>query len=448
MGRLDQVGTRLDGRPVRGDGRVPGVHHRLVAHGRGAQLLDTGEGGLQGHAELYRRDVRAVVQGLGGLPETGAVQRSRGTAEVGEERVAGGIEHRLGSGRGGVVQRADGRLETPPHVATVVGVADDRVEVGQVVDVVVQQLGGLADPAAEHGRVDRAGSMRRRPWQRGRGSPDRLRAAVRVGLPVRLAGRPRQLALRRGVLDPAQERVRGGGEQSGGEGGGEVDRCLVPGQSVAGAEDGPGDHGAEVAGGVERGAGDRPGHGDHGEDHGGDGQAVPAGGGAAVGGGAEHDQDEQEGADQFGAERGAGVAGVVGQHAQAGVEAGLFEDGPDREGAGDGAGELGGEVAGDVGPGGFAGGGQGEGDGGVDVAAGDVADGVDHRDDHHHERQGDHAELGHGERDSGGAGDDGGGRGGTRSAHHQRRRTHELGDDLPRERRFSLGCHGSVGRLQ
>src|SRR5207302_6843361 len=97
----------------------------------------------------------------------------------------------------------------------------------------------------------------------------------------------------RSRLDRSEVRVYGGGDQAGGEGGDEVDGYLVPEQSLAAAERGSGDHGADVAGGVEGGAGDRADDEDDGEEDRRDGHAVPAGGGAGVGGGSEHHDDAQ-----------------------------------------------------------------------------------------------------------------------------------------------------------
>src|SRR5205823_4371143 len=209
----------------------------------------------------------------------------------------------------------------------------------------------------------------------------------------------------RSRLDRSEVRVYGGGDQAGGEGGDEVDGYLVPEQSLAAAEGGPGDHGADVAGGVEGGAGDRADDEDDSEEDRRDGHAEPTGRGPAVGGGGEHHEDAQEGADQLGEERMPGIARGVAEHAEAGVDTGLPEDAPDPERAGNGAGELGDDQSDRVGPGQLPRGGEGEGDGRVDLAAGDVPDRVDHRDDHHHERERDDAQLRHRERHTGGLGD-------------------------------------------
>src|SRR5439155_26186932 len=103
-----------------------------------------------------------------------------------------------------------------------------------------------------------------------------------------------------------------------------------------------------------------------------DGQPVPARGGPAVGRGTEDHEYEQERANQLGEERVPGVAGRVGEHAEAGVDAGLPEYAPDGQATGDAADELRHQVPGHLDPGHLPGGGEREGDGRVDVATGDV----------------------------------------------------------------------------
>ena len=152
-GRLGQVAAGVDDRLVRTDRGPQRVHHRLVALGRGTQLLDARQGGLQGGPELDRRHLGVLAQGLGGLPQPGAVQRARRPTGLADQSPPDGREHHPRCRRVRLVQHRQCRLEAAAQIDAVVGVADRGIEVGQVVGVVDHQLGGLGDPGPEHARV-------------------------------------------------------------------------------------------------------------------------------------------------------------------------------------------------------------------------------------------------------------------------------------------------------
>ena len=107
--------------------------------------------------------------------------------------------------------------------------------------------------------------------------------------------------------------------------------------------------------------------------------------------------------------------------------------------AGDGADHLRADVAGHIAPGHLAGGGQRDRDGRVDLASGDVADRVDHADDHEHERERDHAELRHRERRV--AADDQRRRDRTDADEDEHRGAERLGEPALSE---SVGLHAGV----
>src|SRR5436190_8590311 len=197
-------------------------------------------------------------------------------------------------------------------------------------------------------------------------------------------------------LDRADEGIGRRGQQAGQEGRDEIHGYLLPQQPLAAAHGRPGDHRAEVPRGVQCRARHGSDDSDDREYDRRDRQPVPTRRGPAVRRGTEDHEDQQEGTDQFGEERVPRVARRIAEYAQPRVDARLPEYAPDREPARDPAEELRPQVTGYVRPRRLLRGRQGEGDRRVDVAAGDVPDGVDHRDDHHHERERDDAQLGHG----------------------------------------------------
>ena len=114
------------------------------------------------------------------LLEIGFLQYLVLAAEVGQERLSREVEHRARSGGGDLIQHQSRGVEPASHVGAVVGVADDGVEVGQVLDVVVHRPRGLLDPGPDHRRVQRRDAgLTRSLRRRSPGGPARrLRRAI------------------------------------------------------------------------------------------------------------------------------------------------------------------------------------------------------------------------------------------------------------------------------
>ena len=108
-----------------------------------------------------------------------------------------------------------------------------------------------------------------------------------------------------------------------------------------------------------------------------------------LGGDAQDGQDEDAGQDGFDDEAGQGIPVIQGVGAQLGC---ILHHQLQHAGAGDGAHELSHHVADEVLHGHLLRAEHGDGDGGIDVAAGDVADGVGHGHDHQAEGRTGHAQ--------------------------------------------------------
>src|SRR3954447_2155473 len=200
------------------------------------------------------------------------------------------------------------------------------------------------------------------------------------------------LAVGRRVGDQAV--CRGSGD-TGEQFGEEVDGNLVP--LHAAARKLLNEHRAEGACGVDRGAGCRRDGDDRREHDEADGDAGEAGRGLAMDD-AEDREDEDERADELSGEglRPADVA--VARDPETDVTRLVPEDSEDGRGAESGPRSLGGDVGRNLRPGELAGHREPERHRRVDVVAADMTEGVDGGDDDGAEGQGDHAQVGHGER--------------------------------------------------
>jgi hypothetical protein len=142
---------RLAERPRR---RHERVDHGLVALAGGAEPLDACERLLQRGGQRGQVHLGGVSQGLSGPAEGHAVQRPGGAADHGDDGVAResqDLSGRRGRGHPPVlsVQGAEHGSEAAGEVDAVIGIADRRVQLGQVVAVGLDDLGGGGHPGPE-----------------------------------------------------------------------------------------------------------------------------------------------------------------------------------------------------------------------------------------------------------------------------------------------------------
>jgi len=147
--------------------RLERVDHGLVALARGPQPLHAGQRRVQRGGQPGQVHVGGVAQRLPGPAERHAVQRPGRAAHLGDDGAAGQGQDPSGRHvrRGPVarVQRAEHRGEAAVQVDAVIGVADRRVQLGQVITVGLDDPGGRRYPGPEDFSVHRgslAGDLR------------------------------------------------------------------------------------------------------------------------------------------------------------------------------------------------------------------------------------------------------------------------------------------------
>ena len=141
------------------DGGSERVDHRLVpALGR-PELDDRGERRVERLDQCVRLDLLGIAEPASGLAQAGAPERAAGTADGRDERRAGRDQEL--AGRDAAVQVVELDLdggEPARHVRAVIGIADGRVELGQVVTLLGDRHRAAAQPAIQ--RLDGHGSRR------------------------------------------------------------------------------------------------------------------------------------------------------------------------------------------------------------------------------------------------------------------------------------------------
>jgi hypothetical protein len=112
-------------------------------------LLDTVQGRPKGLSDLRRRYLGRVIQRHSRLVESAAVQRSRCSTGRVDKCVREDRQYLAGTSRHRLLEFGDGSLEPATQIDPVIGVADRRIEVGQMIGVLGHQAGRLDDPCAE-----------------------------------------------------------------------------------------------------------------------------------------------------------------------------------------------------------------------------------------------------------------------------------------------------------
>ncbi|OPZ41772.1 MAG: hypothetical protein BWY94_02313 [Actinobacteria bacterium ADurb.BinA094] len=186
-------GAARRGGSQRHRGRQQRVHHGLVSGLRPAAHLHAGDAGGDGLRPLGRRQRGALTGRLAHLQEEGPVQGPGGSSHRGDERHAGRLQQRAERRRRRSLVRpaavrpllrrslaarrrepGDDRLHAAVHVHAVVGVADGRVELRELVAPLRDDRRAGAQPCDDGGGIDELAGVAQ--VARGAGAPD-LRGA-------------------------------------------------------------------------------------------------------------------------------------------------------------------------------------------------------------------------------------------------------------------------------
>ena len=130
--------------------RLERVDHRLVAGLGRAQLLDRVESGVERREQLRAAERVGVAERLAGPAQGRAPERTAGTADGGDQGLAGDDQEPAGGEESPLSgQRLLDRLEPAVHVDAVVAVSDRGVELAEIVALRPDRRGDRAHPCVD-----------------------------------------------------------------------------------------------------------------------------------------------------------------------------------------------------------------------------------------------------------------------------------------------------------